>query len=88
MFSLVGNYFYVMACVANSGPANTGRMVGELCGGNARIAPTRVGQVLSGLFIDNKQYAWAAVFSNVLTVELTTDGSYEEKGFVAEYYSR
>ena len=71
-----------------SGPANTGRMVGELCGGNARTAPTRAGNLLNGLFIDHKQFAWAAIFSSVLTVELTTDGNHEEKGFVAEYYSR
>ena len=71
-----------------SGPANTGRMIGELCGGNARTAPTRIGGPLTGMLIDHNQYAWTAAFRNVLTVELTTDGSLEETGFVAEYYSR
>ena len=81
-------FFMQRQVLFTSGPANTGRMIGELCGGNARTAPTRVGGAMNGMLIDHKQYAWTAAFRSVLTVELTTDGSLEEKGFVAEYYSR
>ena len=62
-------------------------MAGELCGGNETTLPARVGNHNDKLFIDHNEFVWFPSFQSVLSATLVTDGSIEEKGFIASYYS-
>ncbi len=62
-------------------------MGGELCGGSQYEPPKLLGKMEHGMFIDHNEYALIVSDEDVLTALLTTDGTTEDKGFLAEYYS-